>query len=624
MCGIAGWAIRTEKAPVPKLIEDMTTALAHRGPDGSGSFLTKSANGGFDIALGHRRLAIIDPTGGVQPMFDDSGKIAITYNGEMYNFREVKRELEQSGVRFRTACDTEVLIYAYKKWGPACVERLRGMFAFAIWDAEKDLLFIARDRFGKKPLFLYTTEDALFFASEIKALLAIPDIPRKLDQESVLEYLQYRYVPGPHTLFKGIRKLAPGSYAVWKNGRLTEHSYYTPPDATRRPDPVQPADPVAAFMTKLDEAVEIRMVSDVPFGVFLSGGLDSSTVAALMCRHLSTPVKSFSIGFAEDRYSEAHFGRMVARHLRTDHEEVVVDAHKVLEEIPHLIKLSDAPVTEPGSVMVYLLSVAASRSVKMVLTGEGADEILGGYPKHRFEPYAIYYQFIPQGLHRAIIEPMVSSLPFSFRRHKTLVTNWGIRDPHQRMPRWFGALTTQEIAALTTIPTSHRPLDNRPFAVDPNQSSLRKICYFDQTSVLPDDLLERGDRMTMGASIEARMPFMDHELADLVASLKDDVRIRGGVQKWILREVARQLLPAQIASRPKLGFINPLRVWLQKEMSAFTYDHLTGADSMTRNFYDKKLLTRIIDDHVSGRQDNEKLIWMLLNLELFQRAFRLQ
>jgi asparagine synthase (glutamine-hydrolysing) len=624
MCGICGWATRVEASPPNGSLEAMADSIAHRGPDGFGYHQLRTLDGTHDIALGHRRLAIIDPAGGYQPMFDEHDRFPITFNGEIYNFRELREDLKRAGFQFRTSSDTEVLISAYKHWGSECVYRLRGMFAFAIWDSNKEELFIARDRFGKKPLFLYQTNGSLFFASEIKALLALPQIRPKLDLGSVADYLLYRYVPGPNTFFKGVTKLAPGSYAVWKRGQLIEESYYVPPDAHLHPVEDQPKDPIALFGSKLDESVRIRMVSDVPFGVFLSGGLDSSTVAALMCRHLDTRVKSFSVGFTDDRYSESPFGRIVAKHLNTDHEEVFVDECEVRDQLPNLIRLSDAPVSEPGSVMVHLLSLAASKSVKMVLTGEGADELLGGYPKHLAEPYAgIYQKLVPNLVHRSAIEPLVNSLPFSFRRLKTLIANIGICDARERMPRWFGALTREEITQLTKGLNFERRFDERPFCVSANQSALRKICYFDQTSVLPDDLLERGDRMTMGASIEARMPFIDHELAETVASLDDNVRIRGSDQKWILRQFAKTLLPLQIAERPKLGFSTPLRSWFRDEMSDFISDCLTGPDSMSQRFFDRKDLTAIVQDHISGRSDNEKLIWMLLNLELFQRAYRL-
>lgn len=624
MCGIAGWIASRKWNLPPYSIDRMTAAIAHRGPDGSGSFTHHTCDSQYEVVLGHRRLAIIDPAGGQQPMSDHDGRLVVVYNGEIYNFRELRRELTDLGVRFKTSCDTEVLLYCYKYWGTDCVSRLRGMFAFAIWDAEHESLFLARDRFGKKPLFLYQREGIIVFASEIKAILELPLVERTLDQASVVNYLLYRYVPGPNTLFANIHKLPPGTWAIWKSGTLERCSYYTPPDGTRIADRDQPANPVAEFSAKLDEAVRLRLVSDVPFGVFLSGGLDSSTIAALMQRHLDAPVKSFSIGFTEERFNEAIFAKQVADHLGTDHLEVRVGAREVIDLLPKLVRLSDAPVSEPGSVMFYLLAQAASQHVKMVLTGEGADEVLAGYPKHLFEPYSdLYSKLIPNVLHQSIIQPLLFSLPYDYRRIKTLVANLGVREFRERMPSWFGALTREQLRRFTMLPSLDALDDDRPFSVRDGQSALRRICYFDQTSVLPDNLLERGDRMTMGASIEARMPFMDHELVELVASLSDRVRIRGTVQKWILRHTAAQFLPPEIVNRRKLGFSTPIRMWMRDQMRDFIYDYLTDPGSMTGQLYRKAALNAALREHFSGRHDHEKLLWMLLNLELFQRAYRL-
>jgi asparagine synthase (glutamine-hydrolysing) len=624
MCGIAGWVTTIKNADSDALLRRMMRPMAHRGPDGTGTYHSQANPPAPSAALGHLRLAIIDLATGAQPMTDNTGKFTIVFNGEIYNYRELRCELSQRGHAFRTQSDTEVLLHAYAAWGRDCVAKLRGMFAFAIWDAHDRQLFLARDRFGKKPLFLYQGKQTLYFASEIKALLAIPECRPRLDLASIRDYLLFRYVPGPHTLFTGIRKLPPGHWGLYRDGTWTQSSYYTPPDADRTPDAAQPADPVGEFSAALDEAVRVRLVSDVPFGVFLSGGVDSSVVAALMARHLDKPVRSFSIGFREEAFSEARFARIVADHLKTEHEEILVDAAEVRDRLPDMIALSDAPVAEPGSLMVHLLSRAAARSVKMVLTGEGSDEVLAGYPKYFFERYAKAYQrLVPEPLHNRFIRPVAGLLPFGMRRFKTLSETVGIRDDGERLARWFGSLSFLERDRLLATPVPARDLDPIPYRTSPSQSPLRKALYFDQTHLLPDNLLERGDRMTMGASIEARMPFMDHLLIESVSRLDDCVRIRGRSQKWILRQVARKLLPREIAERPKLGFATPVRSWFQREMSEFLSDHLTGPNSRTRDLFDAKQLRQAIDDHVLGRQDNEKFLWMMINLELFQQQFRL-
>jgi asparagine synthase (glutamine-hydrolysing) len=599
----------------------MLKVMAHRGPDGEGTFFR---NDGENVAFGHLRLAIIDLSTGDQPMTDREAGLTIIFNGEIYNYRELRRELEQLGATFRTASDTEVLLKAFRIWGENCLPKLRGMFAFAIWDEKKHALFLARDRFGKKPLFIHRDGKALRFASEIKSLLALPEVGRALEFNSVQDYLLFRYVPGPNTLFKGIFKLQPAHFAWFKDGRWAEKSYYRPPDAYRRPDPVQPPDLVKHFFDAVDDAVNVRMVSDVPFGVFLSGGVDSSVVAAFMTRHLSKPVRSFSIGFKERAFSETPFANVVAKHLNTDHEDVIVEARTVLEQLPAMIALSDAPVAEPGSIMMHLLSKAAAKSVKMVLTGEGADEMLGGYPKHYFERFGSHYRSVVlASIHNSLVRPAVNMLPFGMRRVKTLVNTMGLAEDRERLARWFGTFTHAERDAFLARKEATRALDGYPYDVEPGQSALRRALYFDQTQLLPDNLLERGDRMTMGASIEARMPFMDHVLMETVSAMPDSVRIRGFQQKWILRQIAKSLLPPEIAGRRKLGFSTPLRSWFRNQMAGVLFDHLTSPASRTAAFFDRQQMTKAVSEHVAGRHDNEKFLWMMLNLELFQRQFGL-
>ena len=384
MCGIAGWVAAHRSAPDDRLLQPMLDALVHRGPDGCGTFAFNAPRAGVRGVLGHRRLAIIDPEGSRQPMRDVDAGIALTFNGEIYNFRELRAELEAYGYAFERDSDTEVLLRAYQHWDTGVCEHLRGQFAFAVWDASKERLYLARDRFGEKPLYLVEAGETLFFASEIKALLAGPLAQPEIDLQAVWDYLAYRYVPGPRTLFRGIRKLAPASWATWQAGRLRETRYWVPPDRAPLEAPLElaPAETVARFLEALEEAVELQMVSDVPFGAFLSGGLDSSMIVALMSRHTSR-VKTFSVGFTDARYSELAHAAAVARQFGTEHHEIVVSPDEIMNYLPRLVAQRDAPVSEPSDIPVYMLACAARRSVKMVLTGEGSDEILGGYPPFR-------------------------------------------------------------------------------------------------------------------------------------------------------------------------------------------------------------------------------------------------
>ncbi|WGF86897.1 asparagine synthase (glutamine-hydrolyzing) [Marinivivus vitaminiproducens] len=624
MCGIAGWIQQSRTSPGETIAKAMSDAMPYRGPDGDGWYLTATHDNAWTVGLVHRRLAIIDPVGGVQPMHSDDGRLTLSYNGEIYNFRELRAELEAVGYGFRTNSDTEVLLQAYAEWGPGCVSRFRGMFAFALWDRAAERLVVARDAFGKKPVYVYEDDRRVIFGSEIKTILVHPDIPRELDRQSVLDYLTYRYVPGPHTLFRGIRKLPPGSYAVWQNGELTETRYYQPPDATEKPSEHQPDDPVGAFLDEFDEAVRMRMVSDVPFGAFLSGGIDSSAVVGLMSRHSDQAINTFSVGFKEAAYSELDHARLVAETFKCNHTELVVSADELMGHLPTLIERRDAPVAEPSDIPIYLLSCEARKTVKMVLTGEGSDELLAGYPKHRFEPMASKYQsLVPGAVHRGLVEPLIRALPYRFRRVKTLAANFGLRDEADRFPRWFGAQSAAERDALVAVAERPREAPAYAFAAAPDQSPLRKLLYFDQVSWLPDNLLERGDRMTMAGSIEARMPFLDTKLAAFIASLDDRNRLRGGTSKWLLRQAMTRVLPESILNRPKVGFRVPVNEWFQTSMRGWAADLLTGPDSLTRDLYHRPVLARILEEHGTGAQNHEKLIWTLVNLELFQRAYRL-
>ncbi len=620
MCGIAGFAGRTTAKGDRGMLRAMADSIAHRGPDDEGYFEAQSRSGTYKVGLAHRRLSIIDLNTGHQPIGNEDGSIQIVFNGEIYNFQPLREELIARGHTFKTNSDTETIVHAYEEYGTACLSRLRGMFAFAIWDANRERLFIARDRFGKKPVFLRRQGDQLHFASEIKALLVADNANVEVNIDSIRDYLQYRYVPAPRTLIRGIEKLPPGSFAVWQDGRLEVERYYAPPDLQPLGQSSVPDEPVGEFLNKLDDAVACRMVSDVPFGAFLSGGIDSSAVVALMARHSQLPVKTFSVGFAESQYSELRYAKTIAEQFKTEHCELTISQDHIMDELPGLVRFRDAPVAEPSDIPIYLLAKEARKTVKMVLTGEGSDEVLGGYPKHVFERYVRSYQVIPGMVRSGLIEPIIRALPYRFRRVKTAISTMGVASDAERMARWFGAMSLRELDALTTIPEPAAPLLNDwqryPASA---RSALRTILSFDQTSWLPDNLLERGDRMTMAASLEARMPFMDHELAEFVSALPDEFRVRGRTTKWLLREAMKRLLPRSILERPKVGFRVPVNEWFRGPMKDYLYDHLTGADSKTRDYYRSDKLQNLLKDHVSGRQNHEKLLWCLLNLEIWHR-----
>ncbi len=627
MCGIAGYISSDSGHEFSEALRGMASAIQHRGPDGEGFFETVSSNGLYRVGLAHRRLAIIDLSAGHQPMGNEDASIQVVFNGEIYNFKSLRTELESLGHVFATHSDTETIVHAYEAWGTECVEKFHGMFAFALWDAGKQQAFLARDRFGKKPLYFLERPNTFLFASEVKAILAFPGIQLGVNAPAVWDYFAYRYVPAPATLFEDVRKVMPGSWALWKSGELIQRKYYSAPDHSKySPSKCKTSDEVGSFLSLLDSAVEKRMVSDVPFGAFLSGGLDSSAVVGLMSRHSNLPVKTFSIGFSEAAYSELAYAKVVAEQFKTDHHELTVSADHIMEHLPKLVRFRDAPVAEPSDIPIYLLACEAAKTVKMVLTGEGADEFLGGYPKHVYERYVRAYQYLPAALRRGVIEPLAQSLPYGFRRVKTAMVNFAIEDPVERLPRWFGAMSDAEREALVamqaplSLVTRSSTLPER-FEHEPGNSALRNILHFDQLSWLPDNLLERGDSMTMAASLEGRMPFMDHELAAFVSDLPDHWRVRRGQTKYILREAMKRLLPEKTLNRPKVGLRVPVNEWFRFSMRDYLHDHLLGNDSKTRAYFHRNVLEKRLSEHVSGRQNHEKLLWCLLNLELWHRAY---
>ncbi|MEQ8857278.1 MAG: asparagine synthase (glutamine-hydrolyzing) [Pseudomonadales bacterium] len=623
--------LETGRIPGPGVLARMTDAIAHRGPDDHGYSEHGTRDGRWHVAFGHRRLSILDLEGGHQPLADSRSGNEIVFNGEIYNYRALRAELELEGFEFSTRSDTEVVLAAYTRWGEACVRRLEGMFAFAIWDAKREGLFLGRDRFGKKPLFVTRIGSGIAFASEIKSLLQIPGVETSVNESAVWLYLGYRYVPGPMTLFESIFKLPPGCVATFISGRFTVERFYFPPDRQDATAVSVSQDPAREFARLFGDAVDKRMVCDVPFGAFLSGGIDSSAVVAMMTRYSDRPIETFSVGFQMDEYSELDHARHVAEHFGTNHHELVVTEQEMMSLLPELIGYRDAPVSEPSDIPIYLLSLHAARHVKMVLTGEGSDETLGGYPKHRFEPWVGAYQMLPGWVRRGLIPGIVSRLPYRFRRARTALQAMDLELPADRYPAWFGALPPDQRRRLAPGSAATSGLAacagtrklaeflNEPFASTAS-SPLRQLLYFDQTSWLPDNLLERGDRMTMAASIEARMPFLDHHLVEFAASVPDRFRIRGNVTKFLLRESVRELLPRSILDRPKVGFRVPVNEWFKGPMREYLADSLTSNGSVTRRLYDRDELHRYIDEHVSGRVNHEKVLWTLLNLELWWQA----
>ncbi|MDA9409920.1 asparagine synthase (glutamine-hydrolyzing) [Bradyrhizobium sp. CCBAU 45384] len=621
MCGIAGWI----GPPVdPGLLRKMTNAVRHRGPDGEGQVMLP-LSGGVVAALGHRRLSIIDLAGGSQPMSSHDGRFTIVFNGEIYNYIEIRNELLARGAQFRTNSDTEVILEAWRAWGAECLPRFRGMFAFALHDDATRTVVLARDQFGKKPLFVAerqtASEPVLVFGSEISALLAHPAVHSELDVDTLYQYLCWRYAPGPFTFFRGIHKLQPGSYLMWHGGVIRTQRYWTAPEETAQ-HRTPPTDPVAAFLDVFDEAVKMRMRADVPLGAFLSSGLDSAAIVATMAHLGAAKVRTFSIGFQNDPGSELPAAAETAREIGTAHTSLELAANDLIELLPMLTRHRGAPIAEPADLPIYMLSAEAAKHVKVILSGEGSDEMFAGYPKHVVERHLGRLAgpgFLSLAGHALLIA--TSSASVASRRLRIASRAMSTRRFDERMIVWFGAITPAERGKVWIGPSVCRQLDARPFRPAAGSTPLRRVLHFDQTSWLPDNLLERMDVMTMATSIEGRAPFMDVRLAEFASTLPDNYRIKGGITKRIVREALRPRLPQSVLTRRKNGFRMPVAEWFRGPLRNPASELLLASDSITSRYIDRATLRRYLDEHAKDQQNHEKTLWSLFALETFLREF---
>jgi asparagine synthase (glutamine-hydrolysing) len=508
-------------------------------------------------------------------LWDTRAGIAVALDGTLANAGELRELLRRRNFRIEQGTGAELLVRAYQYWDKDVVRHLRGPFAFALWDSRKDRLMLARDRFGERPLYLQERDAGLFFASEAKALLKAPGARFEPDLDGMRECLALRYVPGPRTLFRGIRKLAPGTYAMWQFGRLQPTRYWTPPDR-QPPGAAAPAAPrkeaEAAFTATLAESAALCEGD----GVLLSGGIDSAMIVAVLSAR-GDGVRTFSLGFQGDRKSELAGARAVAKHFGTRHEEIVLESGELLADLNRLVAAQDAPLATPSALAVHCLAAEAGRTARRLVSGDGCEEILGGYRRH-----------VAERFHPGFCEAMET-----------------------RQGKWVSAILPPAQKGKSSS-DPHYP------EADPQASSLRRALYRDQVRWLPDQLLERNDRAAAIAGVELRMPFVDHALAQLVSSLPDDQRVRGLATKWILRQAARRLLPDSLARR-KAGFRLPVRDWLRNELRDTLREHLQGAESETRRYYDSAALDRLLDEHLKGKNNHAQPLWTLLNLEIWHR-----
>jgi len=628
MCGICGIAVpeKYHRQVDSDLLVRMRDAMTHRGPDDAGLLIDGA------VGLAHRRLSIVDLGSGHQPMSNEDGRVWIAFNGEIYNHRSIRPTLEERGHRYRTESDTETIIHLYEEFGLKGIEQLRGMFAFAIWDFVKQKLVLARDRLGIKPLYYTLSDDGtLYFASEIKALLEARAVRAELNYDALADYAANRYTSGDETLFRGVKRLPPGHTLTWSDGRIEIERYWEV-SFSGSDEFVRESDYIDRFDELFRESVRLRLMADVPLGMFLSGGIDSTAIAWAMSRMVDDPIKTFSVAFAEREANELEYARMAARAFGTDHHEIVVSPNQFFASLPDLVYQEDEPIAHPSSVPLYFVSHLASQHVKVVLTGEGSDELLAGYDKYRKTIYNLalaraYHSVVPQAIRRSI---------------KRAIEREGNRSrSRQRLSRTFLCLSPDlEEIYFDNFSVFSRAMQQRLFSRETREQINQSNPYHTAISLLREtdaqsmldqllaidlktylhELLMKQDQMSMAASIESRVPFLDHRLVEFATRLPARMKLRGLTTKYILRRAMRDRLPREILSRKKMGFPVPVGSWLRGKFSHIVDEYVLGERAMSRRIFDTDWVRSLVSKHLAGEDHSERL-WMLINFEIWQRRF---
>lgn len=623
MCGICGKI--SPHGIDPAELKRMADVIAHRGPDDEGYYINPP------VGLGHRRLSIIDLTKGKQPIFNEDNTIAIVFNGEIYNFKSLRSELLQQGHQFRTDTDTEVIVHLYEEIGERCVEKLGGMFAFAIWDEKEKKLFLARDRIGQKPLFFFQDGSDFVFGSEIKSVIEANNVPREINFEAIHHYLSLRFIPPPHTMMKNIHKLPAGHFLVFKDGKVHIERYWDLSFAQKLH--LGEDDLIEGLDKQLFETIESHLVSDVPVGAFLSGGMDTSTVVAVMGNVLKSSFKTFSIGVEEQDFNELPYARMVAEMYHTEHIEEVVRAD-IIKLMPLMVWHLDEP-SDPISACMFHAARLAARYVKVVLGGDGGDELFAGFDRYVGIKYIDYYNLIPQLIRTKLLRPFLNGMSDSFTYksitqklrwmdqlsqfsdgHRYAEATAFFRFNHEQKGLLFGPAVWGQ---LSKIISNQIIVDyyNRADSEDP----LDKMLYADFMTRLAEHTLMLTDRMNMAHSLEARSPFLDHPLVEYMAKFPGDLKIKGRKLKYILRKVAAKYLPAEIIQREKQGFMFPVAYWFRNELYEFVKEFLLDSRFVREGVFRPEYITQLLEEHRDSKVDHHVRLWMLLNLEVWYRLY---
>lgn len=630
MCGICG-KLSSDNPVSPELIQSMCDLTAHRGPDDQGVYVNDR------VGLGSRRLAIQDLTAaGHMPMSDPSEKVWLSYNGEVYNFKELREELSAKGYQFRSGTDTEVVLYSYLEWGPACLNRFNGMFALAIWDSIKQQLFLARDRMGIKPLYYALDHTALVFASEPKAILADSNVKRKLHPRGMVNYFTFGHAVAPDTMFGSIKKLLPGHYAlvsVPERGKppvLTLHTYWEPPVPSDNDNQYRKEESYAERVYELlEQSVKRRMVADVPVGVFLSGGIDSSAITGLMSSLSTQQVKTFSIGFGGtgSDYNELGDARRVAEYFGTDHHELVLTDQDLTAELEKLVYHYDEPFADAASFPTYMVSKFARAEVPVSLSGEGSDEIFGGYRRYIAEKFGDYYRkLMPGGPAGTALKTVVGAASRSHKIKKALDV-MGNREPISRYSSWFSLFNDDMRAQLFNAEMAEqcKGLDSlevyRRYYPTNGGSSVGKALYLDQRVWLPDTYLEKVDKASMATSLEVRVPFLDHELVEFAATIPNAYKVKGRDTKHILKLALKNLLPPETLNKPKHGFAVPTDPWFKGPLKGLVEDALFAPESHCRQFFNIEFIQHLYLQHSQENKLYNRHLWVLLVFEMWCRRY---
>ena len=625
MCGIAGFISKDKDAPTQDrkiLLDKMCKVITHRGPDEQGITVEGRA------ALGMRRLSIIDLKTGQQPIYSQDGSKFIVFNGEIYNYRELKSELELLGYRFKTNSDTETIIHAYDEFGPSCVEKLRGMFAFAIWDKNDESLFIARDRVGKKPLFYSLLPGGEFvFGSELKCLLAHGKISKEIDLAALDSYLTFGYVSEDFCIFRDVNKLKPGNYLIFKKGKLETEEYWD--FANEEITEVKgEAEYANELREKIKDAVRVRLISEVPLGAFLSGGVDSSAVVGMMSQILDKPVKTFSIGFNEDTFDELKYARIAAKHFNTDHHEFIVTPDLV-ETVDDLVWYFDEPFADPSALPTYMVSKMARDYVTVILSGDGGDELFAGYTRYVVDKKRSGLERFPRAIRKGLLKPVSEALPHGARGRNFLYnTSLDAIDRYIDSISGFGKLKKKAFysealrAGLNGSSDSSEQIFRQIANSVSTGNPIDKLLYLDSKTYLPGDILTKVDRMSMANSLEARVPLLDQNLIDFVTrEIPTDLKMKGLETKYIFKKALEGIVPNEILYREKQGFGVPINEWINDQLKDRIHGLLSEKRTLDRGYFERKYIDLLLREHSTGRRDHSQPLWLLWMLELWHRSF---